>query len=76
MNVRNYTEASGALFYVGLPHEEHERKEFVGKLTDDECCAANHDGYYCTLRKGHSGRHVAHGHAGQVWAVWEDADVH
>lgn len=56
---------------VGLPIEEHEE---CHHLHEEEMCSAQCEGYGCTLAKGHTGRHVAHGVCGQAWATWEDAD--
>lgn len=33
-------------------------------------CTSDHDGYHCTLVKGHTCSHVAHGRLGDVLRRW------
>jgi hypothetical protein len=35
----------------------------------DDCCMVKFDGYRCTLPKGHSGEHKAHGRLGYIVAT-------
>lgn len=36
-----------------------------------ECCFHEHDGFKCTMAKGHTGQHAAHGMMGHIIREWE-----
>lgn len=42
-------------------------------LSGPERCQAEHDGFGCTLRTGHTCDHVAHGQLGYIHHRWNDS---
>jgi hypothetical protein len=58
---------------VVLTHYEEPWPTATDEAADDETiCPALRDGYGCTRREGHEGRHEAGGFSGRMYASWTD----